>query len=226
MASPAKRQRALKQREPAGQLNLHPQPTLNPLAFGSRFTPSNEEEEEFRITLGDIGRKKRSFGVFQDAPEVSPGRTESPLEDHPFDFSDNTTNGFTDARLDNISPTPVVKPTATRMFGKENNQTDGHMRRNMSTSHHGMPLSMFYDGASMYNPLYSHHPRSFTYNSDQAGMAHMEQESKQMTDFASSFQGNFDSIGSPPRLSSSHILHTNTNGMNHGTTVNMPHFGM
>ncbi|KAM3077545.1 hypothetical protein ACMFMG_006882 [Clarireedia jacksonii] len=225
MASPEKRQRPAKQREPAGQLSLHPPPTLNPLAFGSRFTPSNEEDEEFRMTLDDIGRKKRSFGVFQDAPEVSPGRTESPLDDHPFDFSDNTTNGFADATLDNISPTPVVKPTAMRMFGKENNKTDTHMRRNMTTSH-GMSSSMFYDSASMYNPLYSHHPRSFTYNGDQTGMVQMEQDSKQMTSFASSFHGNFNSIGSPPHLSSSHLLHSNANGMNHSTTVNMPHFGM
>jgi hypothetical protein len=225
MASPEKRQRPAKQREAAGRLSLHPPPTLNPLAFGSRFTPSNEEDEEFRLTLGDIGRKKRSFGIFRDAPEISPGRTESPLEDHPFDFSDNTANGFPDTTLENISPTPVVKPTAMRMLDKENNQTNTHMRRNMTASH-GMPSSMFYDSGSMYNPLYSHHPRSFTYTGEHTGMAQMEQESKPLAGFASTFHGNFNSIGSSPHLSSSHILHSNTNGMNHGTTVNMPHFGM
>ncbi|PQE12631.1 Terpenoid cyclases prenyltransferase alpha-alpha toroid protein [Rutstroemia sp. NJR-2017a BBW] len=225
MASPEKRQRPAKHREPTGQLSLHPPPTLNPLAFGSRFTPSNEDEE-FRLTVGDMGRKKRSFGIFHDAPEISPGRTESPLEDHPFDFSDNTTSGFADTTLDNISPTPVVKPTAMRMLDKENNQANNQMRRNM-TSSHGMPSSgMFYDSASMYNPLYSHHPRAFTYHGDHTGMAQMEQESKPMTGFTSTFHGNFNSIGSSPHLSSGHLPHSNTNGMNHGTTVNMPHFGM
>lgn len=57
-------------------------PSLNPLAsFGQRYVPSSEEDEEFRMTVGDM-TKKRPFGIFQDAPEVSPGGTESSLEDH------------------------------------------------------------------------------------------------------------------------------------------------
>ena len=36
------------------------------------------------MTLGDPD-KKRTLSIFQDAPEVSPGRTESTLEDHRYD---------------------------------------------------------------------------------------------------------------------------------------------
>lgn len=80
---------------------LHQMPTLNPFtAINAKFTPSTEENEEFRLTLGGMGRdkgKKRAFSIFQDVPEESPGelighlldmlvnkgvgRTESPLED-------------------------------------------------------------------------------------------------------------------------------------------------
>jgi hypothetical protein len=67
---------------------LKPTPTLNPLAagLGLRFTPTVEEEEEFRLTV-DMG-KKRAFSIFQDAPEVSPARTETPLEEHRYVQSD------------------------------------------------------------------------------------------------------------------------------------------
>jgi hypothetical protein len=66
---------------PFGRLPYKPQSAPNPLAiFGNRFVPSAEEDEEFRITVGDVS-KKRTFGIFQDAGEVSPGRTESPLEE-------------------------------------------------------------------------------------------------------------------------------------------------
>ncbi len=62
---------------------LQPAPSLNPLtAFSQqRFIPSAEEDEEFRLTVGDMS-KKRGFSIFQDIPENSPGRTETPLEDH------------------------------------------------------------------------------------------------------------------------------------------------
>lgn len=70
-----------KYRSPFGDPPYKPQPTPNPLAvFGNRFMPSAEEDEEFRMTVGDMPQK-RSFGIFQDAGEVSPGRTESPLEE-------------------------------------------------------------------------------------------------------------------------------------------------
>jgi hypothetical protein len=61
--------------------------TPNPLAlanFGHRYVPTLEEDEEFRMTVGDM-TKKRALSIFQDAPEVSPGRTESTLEDHRYD---------------------------------------------------------------------------------------------------------------------------------------------
>ncbi|RAL66832.1 hypothetical protein DID88_007615 [Monilinia fructigena] len=139
--SPEKRQLSARIQQPASQLTLHPPPTLNPLVFGARFTPSTEEDEEFRITMEEMGAKKRSFSVFHDGLEVSPGRTESPLEDHRFDFSDGTSNSFTNVNLGNhISPTPVVKPTAMRMFAKDA-QSDNQVRRTVSTPHHGFPNS-------------------------------------------------------------------------------------
>jgi len=63
---------------------FQPAPALNPLAagFGRRFAPSAEENEEFRMTVEDMG-KKRGFSIFQDAPAISPARTEASLEDHP-----------------------------------------------------------------------------------------------------------------------------------------------
>lgn len=65
------------------------------------FTPSNDEDEEFRLTVETMG-KKRQLSVFKDDVEDSPGktlfiiasiinanghkgRTESPLEDHRYD---------------------------------------------------------------------------------------------------------------------------------------------
>ena len=42
--------------------------------------PTREEEEEFRLTFGTKG-KKSGFDIFHDVPEISPGRTESPLEE-------------------------------------------------------------------------------------------------------------------------------------------------
>jgi hypothetical protein len=60
-----------------------PAPNHNPLTagLGHRFIPTAEEDEEFRLTVEDLG-KKRAFNIFQDASEVSPSRTEDYLEDH------------------------------------------------------------------------------------------------------------------------------------------------
>ena len=83
--SPLKRISAAMQhrRPPAHSFIKAPIP--NPLPdFGQRYVPNSEEDEEFRMTVGDM-TKKRSFGIFQDAPEVSPGRTESTLEDYRYD---------------------------------------------------------------------------------------------------------------------------------------------
>ena len=79
--SPQKRQKPSMLAPPP--VFFKPAPTLNPLTvgFGRRFVPTAEEDEEFRLTVEDIGKKK-GFSVFQDAPEVSPARTETPLEEH------------------------------------------------------------------------------------------------------------------------------------------------
>ena len=65
------------------RLAHQPGPTLNPLsAFGNQYIPTKEEEEEFRLTTSTFGDKgKKSFNIFRDAPEISPSRTESPLEE-------------------------------------------------------------------------------------------------------------------------------------------------
>jgi len=78
--SPQKRQMHSMSTRPIG---LFPSgPLLNPLAdIERRYIPTAEEDEEFRLTVGDM-TKKRGFTIFQDIPEVSPGRTETPLEDH------------------------------------------------------------------------------------------------------------------------------------------------
>jgi hypothetical protein len=79
--SPQKRQAPPQYHSPFGRVAYKPQQAPNPLAaFGHRYMPTAEEDEEFRMTLGEMN-KKRSFGIFQDASEVSPGRTESPLEE-------------------------------------------------------------------------------------------------------------------------------------------------
>lgn len=80
--SPKMRQATSQQyRSPFGRPTYKTQSAPNPLMapFGNRFLASAEEDEEFRMTVGDI--QKRPFGIFQDAGEVSPGRTESPLEE-------------------------------------------------------------------------------------------------------------------------------------------------
>lgn len=46
--------------------------TTNPFPFGGRFIPSVEENEEFRLTVGSLGKKRR-FNVFQEQAEESPG---------------------------------------------------------------------------------------------------------------------------------------------------------
>jgi hypothetical protein len=58
-------------------------PTLNPLALARFALEDLDHDMEMNLTAG-INIKKRSFMVFQD-PEPSPGRTESPLEDHRYE---------------------------------------------------------------------------------------------------------------------------------------------
>ena len=66
-------------RENTASLFLKPAPLLNPLAagLGRRLVPSTDEEEEVRMTIENQGKKK-SFNIFQDAPEESPGLSRVP----------------------------------------------------------------------------------------------------------------------------------------------------
>ncbi|CZR51048.1 uncharacterized protein PAC_00923 [Phialocephala subalpina] len=174
---------------------LQPTPTLNPLALENRrFHPSAEEDEEFRMTVGGLGlqqddRKKRAFTIFQDAPQVSPGRTETPLEDHGyalnygwqfsgtdfprFDFPNHGLPSYSGPSMTSVfqpSPTPASKP-AQYGFGKENGQFDmlsmhhhHHQARRTLSASHVYPSQIFYDAS--YNPLYNHgYARSVAYSS-------------------------------------------------------------
>lgn len=73
----------------AGHMFLQQAPTLNPLATGlsnHRFQPTADEDEEFRLTVGNFThqgeRKKRAFTVFQEAPQISPGRCEEEVYEY------------------------------------------------------------------------------------------------------------------------------------------------
>lgn len=61
---------------------FQPAPSLNSTSagLGRRYVPTTDEDEEFRLTVEDLG-KKRNFSIFQDATQASPARTETPLED-------------------------------------------------------------------------------------------------------------------------------------------------
>ena len=73
--SPQKQYTFMQDNVPAVGLFRKPVPTLNPLApgpgFGQNFAPTTEEDEEFKMTVDGM-KKKRTFGVFQDAPGESP----------------------------------------------------------------------------------------------------------------------------------------------------------
>ncbi len=70
--------------ENTGSLFLKPAPPLNPLVagFGRIFVPSTDEEEEFRMTIETMGKKK-PFNIFQDAPEDSPSLSRVPACNQP-----------------------------------------------------------------------------------------------------------------------------------------------
>ncbi|KAJ5032357.1 uncharacterized protein L3040_008962 [Drepanopeziza brunnea f. sp. 'multigermtubi'] len=166
--SPQKRPMPTTQSRP--NVFLQPAPVLNPLAYdrrymprGEPFAPTLDEEEEFRSTVAELnGSKKRGFNIFNDGfPEISPGRTETPLEDHRFDFP--SSHGLTSYHSNSMtsahglaSPTPVSKPTSHRAQGKENGQLEmsshHHNRRALSDSQL-YPTHVFYDSAS--NPLFN-----------------------------------------------------------------------
>ncbi|KUJ22658.1 uncharacterized protein LY89DRAFT_693957 [Mollisia scopiformis] len=204
---------------------LQPAPALNPLAMGlnnRRFHPSTEEEEEFRLTVGGLGlqqdeRKKRTFTIFQEAPQISPGRTETPLEDHgyalnhgPQSFTTNYSRfDFPNHGLPNyggpsmtsgpfqVSPTPASKP-ASYGFGKENGQIDmqhHHQARRTLSESHVYPPQVFYD--TSYNPLYNHaYARSYAYSTQ---FTFSENKSP------SGFNPNFFGAPSTYKLQASHM---------------------
>ncbi|KAH6709119.1 hypothetical protein BKA61DRAFT_556473 [Leptodontidium sp. MPI-SDFR-AT-0119] len=145
-------------------------PVLNPLAaFDRRYIPSAEEDEEFRLTVGDM-TKKRGFAIFQDIPEVSPGRTETPLEDHRFEFFNSHglptfPNNSMHSNHTLASPTPVPRPTSYRTSGKENGQPEMqtyHPNRRALSDSQVYPPHAFHEGPS--NPLFNHgYTRSYGY---------------------------------------------------------------
>ena len=81
--SPRKQQRHPKLLPPP--VFFQPAPSLNKMSagFGRQYVPTTEEDEEFRLTVEDMG-KKRNFSIFQDATQASPARTETPLEENPY----------------------------------------------------------------------------------------------------------------------------------------------
>ncbi|RDW64743.1 hypothetical protein BP6252_10394 [Coleophoma cylindrospora] len=128
---------------------------LNPFAVGSKFVPSAEEDEEFRLTVGSLGKKRR-FNVFQEHQDESPARTESPLEEYNPNKYNVNSHGLHSypAKLTvaAASPTPFAKPVAMRFAGKENRPHD--LRGPRQAFEHVYPPQLCYDPAL--NPLYNH----------------------------------------------------------------------
>jgi len=218
-ASPQKRPSAPLQNR--GQANglYDPPPILNPLAaFGRRFAPSTDEEEEFRMTVADMG-KKRHFSIFQDAPEISPGRTESPLPDaryvtnlglfyfvvdsFRFDFTPSMDSSSTTRPTNHISPTPVAKP-GMRIFGKENGQPEMissqvQIRQTVSTSQvFAPPLYDYPNFNPLYNPYGHGRPANYGGYSGYAGLQPGFQGSPSGP--ASTFHGTFRPLNASPNM--------------------------
>ncbi|CAG8950457.1 hypothetical protein HYFRA_00006953 [Hymenoscyphus fraxineus] len=213
-------------------LFMKPIPTLNPLApaagMTQGFVPTREEDEEFKLTMGNMGnlRKKIPFEIYQEAPEDSPGHTESSLEDHRFDFSShalpqptgNSSSGT------HVSPTPAPKPAPSRPVissGKENTrpeirQTPPEMQP-QSNFHHRRPLApsqgmfpsysphLFYD--AFHNPLFSQdYARPFAYTSHDHNLNFTD--NMKASGYASNFNGDFRPITSMTRTTLSHSINS------------------
>jgi len=192
-------------------------PTLNPLAsFGRKYFA--DHEDEFKMTMGDIGSKKRGFSIFQDAPEASPERTqsvqtESPLEEprhvnalgrsemtsandaHRFEFGIPMLAPYpsrSPAHL--VSPTPVAKPSM-RLYGKENGQPELQSqiqlrRTTTSMSAHIYPSQVMHD-PMFSNPLYNPYHHSAFAGSFTMGLQPRFQAPRTPQGCSSSFQGAF-----------------------------------
>ena len=117
-----------------------------------------------------------------------------------FDFSGSTlpllpSNDSNSASQ--ISPTPLRKPTAIRVFGKENGQPEMpaqfQPRRTISGSL-VFPPQAFYEPT--FNPLYANpYARSFPYGDHQSNHS---QEMRPLTGYPSTFQGDFRPVNPGP----------------------------
>ncbi|KAG9231537.1 hypothetical protein BJ875DRAFT_516810, partial [Amylocarpus encephaloides] len=214
-------------------LFVKPLQTLNPLsAFGNQFVPTAEENEEFRLTLGNMKQKPSSFGIYQDEAQDSPGRTESPLEDHGyeqaeteldegllltlmrgFDFPNpglpNMSNNLMNPSL--VSPTPGPKVSSMRLYGKENGRPELPIlpsRRNASSAP-SLYQSPFTD--TTLNPLYDHaYARTFDYG--EQGIAYHDDGKASV--YVSNFTGDFRQLNSTTKTTQSHLQ----TGMDHGSS--------
>ncbi|KFY18007.1 hypothetical protein V491_04888 [Pseudogymnoascus sp. VKM F-3775] len=155
------------------------------------FTPSNDEDEEFRLTVETMGKKGR-LSIFKDAVEDSPGRTESPLEEHRFDFShglplENTSSNM----IVHTSPRTMQSPLVVRFGGKENMQPDHLNRRSGAASAPGnvYPPHAFHEHTA--NPLI-YNPYSYSFGFSESPSFHGEFKSPQ-----SSFTGDFKPVIMP-----------------------------
>ncbi|KAH8657557.1 hypothetical protein BGZ60DRAFT_133431 [Tricladium varicosporioides] len=177
-------------------LTSRPQPILNPLAaFGQHYAPIPEQDEEFRMTIGGDTRQKRTFGVFQDGPEISPGRTESSLEDHRFDFPSHSLPVFqtSSTYTSTISPTPAPKVSAIRLYGKENGMPDMQNQQQTRRQVPAMNSSYREDIFSPdFNPLFmaGYGSSTYSYNEHQTSFS----EQLRPSGYASSFQGEFRQV--------------------------------
>ncbi|KAK6587415.1 hypothetical protein PZA11_000705 [Diplocarpon coronariae] len=202
---------------------LHPAPALNPLAFERRYIPSAEEDEEFRLTVGEFGNKKRGFNVFQDGlPEISPGRTETPLEDHRFDFppSSHGLHAYSNNSMVSVhtlaSPTPAPKPTSYRAHGKENGSpemTSYHQNRRALSDPQVYPTHTFYDSTS--NPLFNQtHTRSLAFGANYPSY-NTYSDNRSPGAFGSNFLSEYNKQYNPI----SYTGHTQNHGMDNGDGI-------
>ncbi|KFY28248.1 hypothetical protein V493_03038 [Pseudogymnoascus sp. VKM F-4281 (FW-2241)] len=150
------------------------------------FTPTNDEDEEFRLTVETMGKKRR-MSVFKDAVEDSPGRTESPLEDHRFDFShglplENASSNM----IVPTSPRAIQSPLTMRFGGKENMQPDYLIRRSGAASAPGnvYPPHAFHEHTA--NPLI-YNPYSYTIGFNESPAFHGDYKQLQ-TGFTGDFK--------------------------------------
>ncbi|KAI9745427.1 MAG: hypothetical protein M1818_000961 [Claussenomyces sp. TS43310] len=164
---------------------------LGPLN-NTQFIPNAEEDEEFRLTMEGM-MKKPTFGIFRDAEDASPGRTESPLDDlkHSFPHHYYPLQPLNRNSMLDMSPTPVFKPTPLRFSDKENLHTQAFDRRHVSSAT-GFPPQMFHDHSV--NPLiFPSHAHLFTYEDHDAFHGSMNPPS-------STLDGDFKAVMQPTSL--------------------------